>query len=109
MRHLAREAFALKVEELQLQAWGATAAEMYSCGLDLMDIDSRILVKLPVTLEGAKAAAKLVADGAPVTMTGAWVGGWVGGADVEVEAMLRRQYCVAAMPAAPRVDPGLEA
>lgn len=72
MRHLAREAFALKVEELQLQAWGATAAEMYSCGLDLMDIDSRILVKLPVTLEGAKAAAKLVADGAPVTMTGVY-------------------------------------
>ncbi|PRW56906.1 Transaldolase [Chlorella sorokiniana] len=70
MRHLAREAFQLEVEELQLQAWGTTAAEMYSCGMDLMDVDTRIVVKLPITLEGAKAAKRLVADGVPVTMTG---------------------------------------
>ncbi len=31
-RHCA-QAFSLEVEELQLQAWGKTAKEMYSCGL----------------------------------------------------------------------------
>lgn len=45
---------------------------MAACGLDLMDLDSRIVVKLPITLEGAKAAKKLVADGVPVTMTGVY-------------------------------------
>ncbi|KAI7842222.1 hypothetical protein COHA_004135 [Chlorella ohadii] len=70
MRHLAREAFQLEAQELQLQAWGTTAAEMYSCGMDLMDVDTRIVVKLPITLEGAKAARRLIADGVPVTMTG---------------------------------------
>lgn len=70
MRHLAREAFQLEVQELQLQAWGTTAAEMYSCGMDLMDVDTRIVVKLPITLEGAKAARRLISDGVPVTMTG---------------------------------------
>jgi hypothetical protein len=36
------QAFALGMEELQLQAWGPTAADMYACGLDIMDIDSRV-------------------------------------------------------------------
>ncbi|KAI3438027.1 hypothetical protein D9Q98_000470 [Chlorella vulgaris] len=72
MRHLAREAFALEVEELQLQAWGPTAGDMYACAMDLADLDSRIIVKLPITLEGAKAARKLIKQGAPVTMTGVY-------------------------------------
>lgn len=72
MRRLTREAFSLEVEELQLQAWGSTSQEMYSCGLDLMDLDGRIVVKLPITLEGAKAANRLIEDGVPVTMTGVY-------------------------------------
>ncbi|PSC71121.1 Transaldolase [Micractinium conductrix] len=72
MRHLTREAFTLDMEELQLQAWGTTGVELYSCGLDLMDLDSRVVVKLPITLEGAKAARRLIADGVPVTMTGVY-------------------------------------
>lgn len=72
MRQLVREAFTLEVEELQLQAWGSTAAEMYACGMDLLDLEGGIVVKLPITLEGAKAAKLLIANGAPVTMTGVY-------------------------------------
>jgi hypothetical protein len=68
------QAFALEVEELQLQAWGPTAGDMYACAMDLADLDSRIIVKLPITLEGAKAARKLIKQGAPVTMTGGVLG-----------------------------------
>jgi transaldolase len=67
----------MEAQELQLQAWGLTSADLYSCGLDLMDLDQRIVVKLPITLEGAKAARRLIADGVPVTMTGGWGGGWL--------------------------------
>lgn len=69
MRNLSRHAFDLGAEELHLQAWGTTMAELYSCGLDLVELDSRVLVKLPMTLEGMKAANRLVADGVPITMT----------------------------------------
>lgn len=45
-----------------------------------MDLDGRIAVKLPLTLPGAKAARRLIANGVPVTMTGAWwcARGWCG-------------------------------
>ena len=76
------QAFDLDIVELQLQAWGATSTDLYVCGLDLADLERdcgtdladrecSIVVKLPMTLEGAKAARRLVADGVPVTMTGA--------------------------------------
>ena len=46
LRQLAVEAFAMQAEELQLQAWGRTAADMYACGLDLAELDSRVVVKV---------------------------------------------------------------
>lgn len=70
MRQLARKAFGLGVEELQLQAWGTTAKALYSCGLDLFELDARVVVKVPITLEGLCAARRLVDDGVPVTLTG---------------------------------------
>lgn len=69
MRKLTRHAFDLGMEELQLQAWGSTMPELYSCGLDLIELDSRVVVKIPMTMEGLKAARRLIDDGVSVTMT----------------------------------------
>jgi transaldolase len=69
MRKLTRHAFDLGMEELQLQAWGSTMPELYSCGLDLIELDSRVVVKIPMTMEGIKAARRLIDDGVSVTMT----------------------------------------
>lgn len=75
MRHLAREAFDLPhIEELQLQAWGSTPAEIYSCGMDLYELDSRVVVKVPLTLDGLKAVHMLGNDGVPFTLTGLYSG-----------------------------------
>ena len=70
MRNLARHAFDLDAEELQLQAWGATWNDIYSCGLDLYELESRIVVKVPVTPAGIRAAHRLLMDDVPVTLTG---------------------------------------
>lgn len=72
MRQLARQAFELEVEELQLQAWGDTMAELYHCGLDLYELDPGIVVKIPITFEGLKAARRLIDDDVPVTLTGVY-------------------------------------
>jgi len=72
MRTLARHAFDLEVEELQFQAWGTTWNDLYSCGLDLYELDSRIVVKIPMTQAGVKAAHRLLLDDVPVTFTGVY-------------------------------------
>lgn len=69
MRQLARHAFELEARELQLQAWGTTMPELYSCALDLSELDQRVVVKLPMTIEGLKAACRLWDDGIEYTMT----------------------------------------
>jgi len=72
MRTLARHAFDLEAEELQFQAWGKTWNDLYSCGLDLFELDSRIVVKIPMTQAGVKAAHRLLLDDVPVTFTGVY-------------------------------------
>ena len=69
VRQLSRLAFELGVEELQLQAWGETMAEMYSCALDLAELDTRVVVKVPMTMDGIQTARRLVNDEVPVTFT----------------------------------------
>jgi len=69
IRQLTRLAFDLDIEELQVQAWGETMQSMYSCALDLAELDSRIVIKVPMTLEGIQTARRLVNDGVPVTFT----------------------------------------
>jgi len=69
IRQMTRLAFELDVEELQLQAWGETVAEMYSNALDLAELDTRVVVKVPMTMDGIRAARRLVNDGVPVTFT----------------------------------------
>ena len=65
------QAFSLGAQELQLQAWGSTAGRLYSVGLDLAAIDTRIVVKLPITDAGVEAAGLLRSQGVRVTLTGA--------------------------------------
>jgi transaldolase len=65
------QAFSLGAEELQLQAWGRTSTELFSCGVDLFELDARVVVTLPATLDGLKAARELINNGVPVTLTGA--------------------------------------
>jgi len=69
IRQLTRHAFELDMQEIQLQAWGDTVAEMYSCALDLAELDTRVVVKVPMTMEGIQTAKRLVNDGVPVTFT----------------------------------------
>jgi transaldolase len=57
------------VEEVFCQAWGATAADMVGCGERLHALDPRVVVKVPATREGTKAAAVLARGGAPVLLT----------------------------------------
>ena len=64
------QAWSLGAKELQLQAWGSSAAKMYSVGLDLAGIDNRVVVKLPITDAGMEAAALLKKQGVLVTLTG---------------------------------------
>ena len=64
------QAWSLGAKELQLQAWGSSAAKMYSVGLDLAGIDNRVVVKLPITDAGVEAAALLKKQGVLVTLTG---------------------------------------
>jgi transaldolase len=56
--------------EFMVQVWGATAPEMYKTGMELSKPDrARIVVKVPVTREGTKAAACLIQSGVRVCMT----------------------------------------
>lgn len=58
------------IQELHLQAWGETAADMLRCGQALAAIaPGRIAVKLPVTRQGAEVARRLTDAGIPVTFT----------------------------------------
>ena len=68
------QAWSLGAKELQLQAWGSSAAKMYSVGLDLAGIDNRVVVKLPITDAGVEAAALLKKQGVLVTLTGCILG-----------------------------------
>ncbi|MBB5753366.1 transaldolase family protein [Prosthecomicrobium pneumaticum] len=66
---LASAAFGLGAQELQAQSWGRTAKALYTNGRALAAIDDRVVVKVPITREGAEAAARLIAEGVGVTMT----------------------------------------
>ena len=57
-------------QEFMCQAWGSTADEMYDVGMQLSQIDrDRIVIKVPVTMEGTKAAARLIHNGVRVCLT----------------------------------------
>ena len=66
---LAHQAFDLGMQEVQIQTWGSSVTELVERGQAIAAIDPRIVVKVPVTQTGTTAAAQLIAQGIPVTLT----------------------------------------
>ena len=65
-----RAARAIACQELHLQAWGSTEAELLACGQELLAMDpQRVVVKLPLTDPGLRAANHLLKAGERVTLT----------------------------------------
>ena len=70
LAQIAPLALAHGIQELHLQAWGTTAADMLQCGLALASLaPGHIAVKLPVTQQGAAVARDLGRAGIPITFT----------------------------------------
>jgi transaldolase len=69
LTYLAEKALRLGFLEVQFQTWGEGQA-MVSNGLALAAIAPQVVVKVPITAAGTKAAARLIAAGVRVTLTG---------------------------------------
>lgn len=72
LKDQARLAFSLKAQEVQLQTWGTTVDSLVTTGKLLAAIDERIVVKVPITKMGTEAAARLIAEGMRITLTGVY-------------------------------------
>ena len=66
---LVAEALDLGAGEVHAQTWGGSAQAYLEHGRALAAISPKVVVKIPVTAEGASAAAVLRREGARVTMT----------------------------------------
>ncbi|BCP51674.1 putative transaldolase [Kaistia sp. 32K] len=69
LKGLSTFAFASGVQEFQAQTWGRTSEALTANGRRIAELDARIVVKVPITREGAIAAAVLKAEGVRITMT----------------------------------------
>jgi len=66
---LARKALQM-TDEFMCQAWGATADDMVKSGMELSKpARDRIVIKVPVTMEGVKAASMLTQAGVRICLT----------------------------------------
>ena len=74
LAELAKQALSYEaVDEFQVQTWGSTCDEMWKNGIALAKYDPEVIVvKVPCTYEGIKAANALVADGVRVTLTASY-------------------------------------
>lgn len=66
---LVTEARALGATEIHLQAWGGDASALLACSRELAALSEHVLVKLPITREGATAARALIGEGVRITFT----------------------------------------
>jgi transaldolase len=66
---LARQALAWGAQEVHLQVYAADAEGMLAEARELRAIDARVVVKIPATPAGYRAAALLAREGVPVTLT----------------------------------------
>jgi transaldolase len=69
LSRLSHIAFEADVAEFQAQTWGRTSEALIANGRIIAALDPRMVVKVPITREGAIAAATLKAEGARITMT----------------------------------------
>lgn len=69
LKGLSMLAFASGMQEFQAQTWGRTAEALTINGRLIAALDPRIVVKVPITRDGALAAATLKAEGIRITMT----------------------------------------
>jgi transaldolase len=69
---LVLRALSLGAQEVQLQAWGGTVAAYLETGAALAAIDRRVVVKIPIVVEGVTAAAELIRQGHRITLTGVY-------------------------------------
>jgi len=71
VQSLAKRALSLiGCDEFMCQAWGPTSEDMYNVGMLLSQVDrERVVVKVPVTMEGTKAASKLINAGVRICLT----------------------------------------
>ncbi len=72
LQALAEYGLDLGAQEIHLQTWGRQPEAMYQNGRALAEIDSQIVVKVPLTQAGCTAATQLIAEGIRVTMTGVY-------------------------------------
>lgn len=80
LARLAGSAATLNAREVHLQSWGADDAEMARTGARLADLATgatAVVVKVPATADGFRAAARLRKAGIPVTMTAVYAPGQV--------------------------------
>eukprot|EP00913_Durusdinium_trenchii_P021500 g20204.t1 len=64
LHQLAGQAFK-HTDEFMCQSWGKDASELYDTGMKLAGLDKeKIVVKVPATVEGIKAAKRLLEEGA---------------------------------------------
>jgi len=57
-------------DEFMCQTWGYDEKQMYDIGMDLSELDrERIVIKVPMTVDGTKAAARLIRSGVRVCLT----------------------------------------
>jgi len=66
---LVRDALALGAGEVQVQTWGRTRELYFEHGRALAALSPKVVVKVPTTVEGVAAAARLAREGARLTMT----------------------------------------
>lgn len=64
----AEEAIRLGAQEVHLQSWGGST-ELVAHGLELAHIAPQVVVKVPATPEGFKAARQLLEQGVRITLT----------------------------------------
>lgn len=70
LHQLAIDAFELGAKEFHAQVWGNTVTDFVTKGQKLAAIDPRLIVKVPITEIGIKAAKHLVLNHVPLTFTG---------------------------------------